>query len=148
MIKKMIKKINILYSKETIWWSIDDNETKGNNEDITFEDLLKIVPNEEERIKLMKELKDLNEDKKQEIKHFYETELKPALKDLKEHLLNSEFYKKAMEKIKELKDKIRDIRNKKEKTPEDEKNKRTMLVQAALLETLKNSNLKNTSEIA
>ena len=144
----MIKKINILYSKETIWWSIDDNETKGNNEDITFEDLLKIVPNEEERIKLMKELKDLNEDKKQEIKHFYETELKPALKDLKEHLLNSEFYKKAMEKIKELKDKIRDIRNKKEKTPEDEKNKRTMLVQAALLETLKNSNLKNTSEIA
>jgi len=145
----MIKKINILYSKETIWWSIDDNETKGNNEDITFEDLLKIVPNEEERIKLMKELKDLNEDKKQEIKHFYETELKPALKDLKEHLLNSEFYKKAMEKIKELKDKIRDIRNKKEKTPEDEKNERTILVQAALLkQASKYSNLENTAEIA
>ena len=143
----MIKKINILYSKETIWWSIDNNETK-NNENIPFEDLLKLVPNDEERSKLMKELKDLNEEKKQEIKHFYETEIKPALKDLKEHLLNSEFYKKAMEKIKELKEKIRDIKNKKEKTPEDEKNKRTMLVQAALLETLKNSNLKNTSEIA
>ena len=133
----MIKKINVMYDKETIWSShineIQENNEIQKNKDISLEELLKIVPNKEEKKKLLEELHNATKKEKEEIENFYKTEVKPVFKELKENLFNSEYYKKAKEKIKELEDKIKELRNKKEKSPEDYEKSRVIKTQLVFL---------------
>lgn len=142
MLKKN-KNINIMY-KETFWASAENNEQleKTSNFDLIIEDFMKIVPNEEERKQLLNDFKMLDKERKQEIQNFYKNEVKPQMEKLKKDILNTEFHKKVQEKMKELFDKIKNLNEKKDKKPEDEKNIRTKLAQIGLLnKSLKYNNL-------
>jgi len=81
----------------------------------------------------LEELHNATKKEKEEIENFYKTEVKPVFKELKENLFNSEYYKKAKEKIKELEDKIKELRNKKEKSPEDYEKSRVIKTQLVFL---------------
>ncbi len=133
----MLRKINIMY-KETIWSSeIVDNNDQIDKNSSSIEELLQIVPNEEEKQKLLNDLENVAKEEKKEIKDFCEKEIKPALSDFKENLLNSDFYEKAKDKMNELSNKISQISEKKEKTAEDMENMRRHKVIASMLKVSK-----------
>lgn len=128
----MIKKINIFYNRE-IPWSYPDNvdrADKNENNNNNIKDLIKLAPNKEEREQLSHDLNELRKEK-QKLAKLCHQEIKLGLNNLKYSILkdsisNEEFYVELEKKIKELS-------NNHEKSPEDNKEIRTIKVQLALL---------------
>lgn len=131
--KTKIKKINVFFkSPETYWENVEDKKN-DNNINQLIKELLKLAPNEEEKQQLLDDLNKLTEKEKQELEKIYNQEIKPVLNNLQENILNKEFYENHEKVLKELYDKIKELSNKHEKSPEDNEKKRTIKVQLALL---------------